>query len=281
VTVFRTDPAAETLAFGWVPEGGWRWADRAEVQPASYGDVVWVGDPGPWLVPVGGPRKQVRAASQHALREFLKLTEADSRPARITEYASRFGWLGRPQPLTRVNGGLGLRGESLRIWLEELALLGTYRAVLDACDQIERSTARTDQVAGAQRHQLLEAQQSAALSVSLTETQAKSSRPEDLIRELRLRVRESLESYLQGQFSAVLEQRQGPVERFVPATWAAALELELARQAIKSDRKWATCAAPGCKNRFAVHRGGDGKTSHRYCSDVCRKRVSRHKGATA
>jgi len=270
------------LALGWAPEGGWRWADRAEVRPVSDEELVWEGDPGPWLVPVGTAQESKRLAPSHALREFLKLAEADPRPARIAEYASRFGWLGRPQLLEPADGSPRFRGESLRTWLEEMALLGRSHAVLEECDRIDRSDARPDRgrTAAAQVDHLLEVQRRAALRVNLTVSRATRGPVENLIRELRLGVRERLQAYLQGQFSGVLVMGNGPVERFVPATLAATLELELARQAAKSGRPWATCAAPGCENRLAVLRRGAGKTSSTYCSDACRKRVSRARGRT-
>lgn len=265
------EPGAELLALGWVPEGGWRWASDLQMTPepdlASDADRLF----GPrWLVPLGAP-KWVRIRPASALRAFLQLggsgsdLPVETMPRlrlQIADYAARYGWLGRPQPLILTDGGGEVRGEEFKTWLDEIVLLGRVSKLLDTCDRIQRSDALPRRgVIAARVKQLSEAATAAGLNLS------PAARSDDLIREARRGARALLTPRLSGQFSArLLDSRGVPVERYVPSTLTAALELELARRAVKSDPKqkpWRTC--PWCQILFAPKR-----SDANFCSNKCR-----------
>jgi hypothetical protein len=272
------ESGAELLAVGWVPKDGWRWASDSEMTLKGKEYLVasekWLQvaeQYGPrWLVPLGAP-KWVRIRPPWALRAFLQLGGSGSDlpvelmpqlRLQIADYAARYGWLGRPQPLILTDGGGEVRGEEFKTWADEIVLLGGVSRLLDTCDRIQRSDALPRRgVMAARVEQLTEAATAAGLNLS------PAARPDDLIREARRGARAILTPRLRGQFSARLLDPLGvPVERYVPSTLAATLELELARRAVKSDpsqKAWQTCR--WCQILFEPKR-----SDQRSCSEQCR-----------
>ena len=292
----RLTPGAEVLALGWVPDGGWRWVDRSEVTPNGEREAP-VSGLGMWLVPYGQPKRLQRAITPSvALREFLAIDPQDhrlaalardgrgsvlvqdvraalaagpdQRPAQVAAFASKYGWLGRPQTLVAVDGGHVIPGEPLCAWLRELWLLRSLSDMLRACDRLERMGDWSTASAKAAQDELIA--QAAHAGLPVRPGAARKAGPDALIRESRVAVRTALVPRLVGQFSAVLVADDGPVERFVPATLAAALELELARKATKSELPWVACAK--CGTLFEQRR-----RDKIYCDNTCVKRASRAK----
>jgi hypothetical protein len=263
------------LALGWQPVDGWRWADRSEVRPDGERGAP-VSGLGMWLIPQGQRRQLGRPVNPAmALDAFLKIdpalsAEPDQRPAQVEAFASKYGWLGRPQTLIPVDGGQVIPGEPLRTWLEELWLLRSLSAMLQVCDRWESAGRRDHVDTDALTSELIALAALAGLPVK--PGAARNAPPDALIEQARKAVRKALQPRLAGQFSAVLVADDGPVERFLPVTLAAALELELARRAVKSGLEWVACQAPGCTNTFARKR-----VTGTYCSDSCRKAANRAK----
>ncbi|MGH7611642.1 MAG: hypothetical protein ACREN4_06455 [Candidatus Dormibacteria bacterium] len=244
---------------------------------------------GLWLVPAGRFKPEGlevayrRIPRRAALKAFLGIdsrlpadwSEEDTRPAQIMKYASRFGWLGKPQLLVPSDGSPSIRGEPIMTWLEELSLLRRLSSVLKGCQQLGRSTeGRADRTRAlaAQLTALFGAAELAGLSGASghgAPADPSLGRVTTLISTARTGVRQILEPRLRGQFSAELNtDGPGPLERYVPASLAALLELELARQAVDLGRSWGVC--PVCQTPFEVTRGGTGKTRKQFCSPGCR-----------
>ena len=181
-----------------------------------------------------------------ALCAFLKLDpkldlaaahsgEPDQRLDAVAHFAATFGWLGRPQALIPADRGSLFSGESMTLWLDEIWRLQKLNAVLEFCDRLERLGTIPDWKAMLKKL-------TAKAGVPARYREFEAAGPQMRISEARVAVQRTLERRLKGQFSAVLVTGHGPVERFVPDTLAAALELGLARRAAEQGKRWVKCA---------------------------------------
>lgn len=249
---------------------------------------------GPWLVPVGDEGKTVRWRRGDVLADFLHLEQVrrtmpgplagSDTPllAAILAFAGKWGWLGRPVNLVPVGGGRVIPGEPLRAWLSELSLLSGLVAVLDACDRAERAAWLSGSRGTQVRDELVKAVLDAGRrlgwvfvtvrSAQRRDLAIRGARVSDVVRQARAKVRAALLPGLSGQFSPFLEEQgRGVVERFVPVTLAASLELAVARRTVGSDADWRVC--PVCESQFVPKRRDQVYCSRR-CFDRHRQQVS-------
>lgn len=243
--------------------------------------VSEVAGTGTWLVPAGPseiPARRVRIQGADTLSAFLRLPikphwtfdgEDDPRGA-IGAFASSYGWLGHPQHLipNSIPNPTTL-GEPVRLWLEEFWRLRRLDDLLTECGRLERSTARLDLRATPPYGRLVELARLAGFTAKVT-----TGRVDELIRQVRMGVREILQPRLRGQFSVVLVDKDGPVKKFVPATLLAAMDLALVERTVRPEQAWGEC--PACGTQWPK-----GRANKKTCGTACRQVESRKRKSEA
>jgi hypothetical protein len=213
-----------------------------------------------WLVPKA-PKRGDRFADPLAPRlapsdvaVFARLkTEAD-----VLTYASKHGWLGKPEQVPSLGG---VMAESTEWWLEQVA------SVKQTLDLIERALRVSKAPSERDRRALQEAVQDAGLALNPTPgTRPRTTVAESALALAALRIESRLADLVAFR---IRPQPHGTIS-YIPRNPLGAIYLELARQLTARTPRWHNCEY--CGRPFLASR-----RDARFHSDTCRSNARHHR----